>query len=128
MKTRRRISIFRFVLLAGVALVLGACGQSQTASSPSGSPWTLVWSDDFGGSNCSAPASSKRVLRTGGNGWGNNELEYYTSRLQNAQIQNGSLVITALKETYTGPDGVTRNYTSARMKTAGKFEQQYGRF
>jgi beta-glucanase (GH16 family) len=55
-------------------------------------------------------------------------LEYYTNRLQNAQIQNGSLVITAFKETYTGSDGVRRNYTSARMKTAGKFDQQYGRF
>ena len=128
MKTRWRIPIFRFVLLAGVGLVLVACGQSQTASSPSGSPWTLVWSDEFGGSNGSAPDSSKWTLETGGNGWGNNELEYYTRRLQNAQIQNGSLVITALKETYTGPDGVTRNYTSARMKTSGKFEQQYGRF
>jgi beta-glucanase (GH16 family) len=128
MKYWWRISIFRFVLLAAVMFVLIACGQSQTASSPAGSPWTLVWSDEFGGSNGSAPDSSKWTVETGGDGWGNHELEYYTSRLQNAQIQNGSLVITALKETYTGKDGVTRNYTSARMMTAGKFEQQYGRF
>jgi beta-glucanase (GH16 family) len=128
MKCWCRISMFRFVLLAAVTLVLVACGQSQTTSSPAGNPWTLVWSDEFGGSNGSAPDSSKWNLETGGDGWGNHELEYYTSRLQNAQIQNGSLVITALKETYTGTDGVTRNYTSARMKTAGKFEQQYGRF
>jgi beta-glucanase (GH16 family) len=120
--------VFRFVLLAAVTLVLVACGQSQTTSSPAGNPWILVWSDEFGGSNGSAPDSSKWNLETGGDGWGNHELEYYTSRLQNAQIQNGSLVITALKETYTGTDGVTRNYTSARTKTAGKFEQQYGRF
>ena len=128
MKSWWRISFFRFVLLAAVSLVLVACGQSQTTTSSSGSPWTLVWSDEFGGSNGSAPDSSKWTIETGGDGWGNHELEYYTSRLQNAQIQNGSLVITALKETYTGTDGVTRNYTSARMKTAGKFEQQYGRF
>jgi len=128
MKCWWRISIFRFVLLAAVTLVLVACGQSQTTTSPSGSPWTLVWSDEFGGSNGSAPDSSKWTIETGGDGWGNHELEYYTSRVQNVQIQNGSLVITALKETYAGKDGVSRSYTSARMKTAGKFEQQYGRF
>jgi beta-glucanase (GH16 family) len=127
MKCCREIFVSGFVLLAAVTLLLVDCGQSQTATS-SGSPWTLVWSDEFSGSNNSPPDSSKWTLETGGNGWGNNELEYYTSRLQNAQIQNGSLVITAIKENYTGADGVTRNYTSARMKTSGKFEQQYGRF
>ena len=127
MKCCREIFVSGFVLVAAVTLLLVDCGQSQTAMS-SGNPWTLVWSDEFSGSNGSAPDSAKWTLETGGNGWGNNELEYYTSRLQNAQIQNGFLVITALKETYTGTDGVTRNYTSARMKTASKFEQQYGRF
>src|SRR6266850_3296067 len=58
-------------------------------------------------------------VRYRGNGWGNNELEYYTNRAQNAQIKGGNLVITAQKEIYTGSDGVTRNYTSARMKTQG---------
>jgi beta-glucanase (GH16 family) len=123
-----KISISRVVLLATVTLSLVDCGQSQTTTAPSGSPWTLVWSDEFGGSNGSAPDSSKWTIETGGDGWGNHELEYYTNRPQNTQIQNGSLVITALKETYTGKDGVTRNYTSGRMKTAGKFEQQFGRF
>ena len=120
--------IFHCVLPVAVTLLLVDCGQSQTASPSSGSQWTLVWSDEFSGPNGSAPNSSKWSIETGGHGWGNHELEYYTSRLQNAQIQNGSLVITALKETYTGSDGIRRNYTSARMKTAGKFEQQYGRF
>jgi beta-glucanase (GH16 family) len=123
-----KISISRVVLLATVTLSLVDCGQSQTTTAPSGSPWTLVWSDEFGGSNGSAPDSSKWTIETGGDGWGNHELEYYTNRPQNTQIQNGSLVITAFKETYTGKDGVTRNYTSGRMKTAGKFEQQFGRF
>ncbi len=38
------------------------------------------------------------------------------------------MVINALKETYTGPDGIKRDYTSARLKTQGKFAQVYGRF
>jgi beta-glucanase (GH16 family) len=123
-----KISISRVVLLATVTMLLVDCGRSQTTTAPSGSPWILVWSDEFSGSNGSAPDSSKWTIETGGDGWGNHELEYYTNRPQNTQIQNGSLVITALKETYTGKDGVTRNYTSGRMKTAGKFEQQFGRF
>lgn len=67
-------------------------------------------------------------METGGGGWGNNELETYTNRVQNAHVQDGNLVITAAKETYTGPDGITRDYTSARLKTQGLFDQRYGRF
>jgi beta-glucanase (GH16 family) len=67
---------------------------------------------------------------TGGGGWGNNELEYYTSGTSNAVIRNGSLVITA---TTAGASGYSCwygpcQYTSARLNTAGKFSQQYGRF
>jgi len=103
--------------------------KAQAASSPpSSSPGTLVWSDEFNGPDGSAPDSSKWVLETGGGGWGNNELEYYTARGQNASVHDGNLVITAVKEKYTGPDGVTRDYTSARLKTLGKFAQAYGRF
>lgn len=92
------------------------------------STWNLAWSDEFNGSDGSSPDPLKWAIETGGNGWGNNELEYYTARSQNAQIKNGNLVITAIAEKYTGPDGVTRDYTSARMKTLGKFSQTYGRF
>jgi len=67
-------------------------------------------------------------METGGRGWGNKELEYYTNRTQNAYIENGSLVIKAIREPYTGPDGVRRDYTSARLKTKDKFAQAYGRF
>jgi beta-glucanase (GH16 family) len=68
------------------------------------------------------------VIETGGGGWGNNELEYYTARPQNVRQEKGDLIIEAAKETYTGQDKVTRDYTSARLKTAGLFSQTYGRF
>jgi beta-glucanase (GH16 family) len=90
--------------------------------------WALVWSDEFSGPDGSLPDPKKWTYATGGNGWGNRELEYYTNRKQNAQIEKGNLVITARKESYTGPDGVTRGYTSARLKTQGRFTQTYGRF
>ena len=89
--------------------------------------WSLVWSDEFNGDGPSVDAS-KWVIETGGGGFGNNELEYYTARPQNVQVRHGNLVIQALKEKYTGPDGVTRDYTSARLKTQTKFSEAYGRF
>jgi beta-glucanase (GH16 family) len=90
--------------------------------------WSLVWGDEFDGPSGSAVDGAKWTAEVGGGGWGNNELEYYTSRLQNAYQSGGSLVIKAIKEHYTGPDKVTREYTSARLITKNKFSQQYGRF
>ncbi|NNE32097.1 MAG: glycoside hydrolase family 16 protein [Winogradskyella sp.] len=56
-------------------------------------------------------------------GWGNNELEYYTDRPENAIVEDGMLKIIARQESFEG-----FNYTSARILTKGKFEQTYGRF
>ncbi|MCB9048578.1 MAG: glycoside hydrolase family 16 protein [Lewinellaceae bacterium] len=56
-------------------------------------------------------------------GWGNNELQYYTDRPENIKVEGGMLHITALKESFQGAA-----YTSARITTKGKVEQQYGRF
>ena len=55
-------------------------------------------------------------------------METYTDRRENLRQEHGNLVIEARKEAYTGADGIARNYTSARIETRGKFEQQYGRF
>ncbi|HET9741915.1 MAG TPA: glycoside hydrolase family 16 protein [Terriglobales bacterium] len=99
-----------------------------TMSAQAKPKWVLTWSDEFNGSNGSPVDPAKWTAETGGNGWGNQELEYYTSDLRNAHQENGTLVITALRETHTGSDGVTRDYTSARLKTQGKFSQAYGRF
>jgi beta-glucanase (GH16 family) len=106
---------------------IGVAAQTEkTGATPA--QWTLTWSDEFNGPNGSPVDSSKWVSESGGGGWGNQELEYYTNRRQNAYQQDGNLVIRALQEKYTGPAGVTRNYTSARLKTQGKFAQAYGRF
>jgi beta-glucanase (GH16 family) len=117
-----------YVLLI-VVLFFCQLSFAQAGSQPSLPGWTLTWSDEFNGPNGSPVDSSKWVSETGGNGWGNQELEYYTARPQNAIQQDGNLVITVLAEKYTGgADGVTRDYTSARLKTQGKFSQKYGRF
>ncbi|HEY2518139.1 MAG TPA: family 16 glycosylhydrolase, partial [Polyangiaceae bacterium] len=107
-------------------------GSSGGASGGSGNPpgWKLTWSDEFNAANGTAADSSKWNYDTGGGGFGNNELEYYTSGTSNAVQENGSLVITATQ------NGASQHscwygacqYTSARLNTSGKFAQQYGRF
>jgi beta-glucanase (GH16 family) len=80
----------------------------------------LVWGDEF--NTDGAPDPTKWGYDLGGGGWGNNELEYYTSRPDNAVVSNGTLKITAKKEFFVGS-----NYTSARLVTNGKYSFKYGR-
>ncbi len=58
-----------------------------------------------------------------GDGWGNQELQYYTDRPDNVRVENGFMLITAREESFEGS-----SYTSARLITKDKFEQQFGRF
>jgi beta-glucanase (GH16 family) len=107
------------------------CGGGAIAQPPVLLPtsgFTLIWSAEFSSANGSAIDSTKWTYDLGGGGWGNQELQSYTSRPQNVQIQKGNLVITALPENYTGTDGIARNYTSARLKSQNLFAQAYGRF
>ena len=105
--------------------VIGRLGKLVTKSQKA---WTLAWSDEFNGPNGSGIDQSRWTAEVGGGGWGNKELEYYTARLENAYQSDGSLVIKAIKEKYTGADNVTRDYTSARLITKNKFTATYGRF
>jgi len=98
----------------------------STASGPAA--WRLVWSDEFSGPNWSVVDKSKWTARVGGGGWGNNELQYYTARPDNAYQSSDSLVIKAIKEKYTGSDNSSRDYTSARLTTKNTFSATYGRF
>src|SRR5207244_9869484 len=66
--------------------------------------------------------ATKWVRETGGGGWGNAELEFYTDRPENAHIDAGYLVIAARRETFGN-----RDYTSARVKTPGFGAWQEGR-
>ena len=115
----------KFAILL-MSSTIAAAQKAAQPQSPAG--WTLTWSDEFNAPDGAPVDNSKWVLETGGNGWGNQELEYYTTRSQNSFHQSGNLVIKVLQEKYTGADNVTRDYTSARLKTAGKFSQKYGRF
>lgn len=81
----------------------------------------LVWSDEFNINGL--PDSTKWNYDVGGHGWGNQELQYYTSRqLKNARVENGLLIIEAHKEKIGNND-----YSSARLITKGKGDWKYGR-
>ncbi|RYG50069.1 MAG: glycoside hydrolase family 16 protein [Chitinophagaceae bacterium] len=83
--------------------------------------WKLVWSDEF--DYTGLPDSTKWTAETGGNGWGNNELQYYTAgRRENARVEKGLLTIEAQKENWQG-----KAYTSARLITRNKGDWQYGK-
>jgi beta-glucanase (GH16 family) len=142
LRTVGRIDQIRVVALLGIfaatlALVAPVGGGTHrrghrsrhTAPAASGSPrWPrLVWSDDFNGPAGAGPSPRKWGFDKGGGGWGNEELEYYTSGRANAELDGrGHLAISARAETYTGPDGVTRGYTSARLQTLHGFKFKYG--
>jgi beta-glucanase (GH16 family) len=129
--TSFRSHFARFVRVFTLSLaMLGVCRTAAGDAFPQDekSAWTLVWSDEFNGPDGSRPDPAKWKFEVGGNGWGNHELEYYTNRPENSFMRDGNLVIQALKENFTGPDHVTRDYTSARITTQGLFEQAYGRF
>jgi beta-glucanase (GH16 family) len=87
----------------------------------------LSWSDEFNGPAGAPPDPSKWSVIYGGGGFGNDELQYYTSNSSNLAFDGaGHLVITALSGSYTGSDGVTRSYTSGAIQTKGLFRVRYG--
>ncbi|XXK59349.1 immunoglobulin-like domain-containing protein [Porticoccaceae bacterium nBUS_09] len=79
--------------------------------------YSLTWSDEFSGTEINTDHWGYDI---GGSGWGNNELQYHTSR--NAYQKDGLLVIRAQQEAYKG-----KNYTASRLKTQGKQNFKYGR-
>jgi len=90
--------------------------QTVTNQTPPATQWNIVWSDEFNGTSIN---TNNWTYDLGGGGWGNGELETYTSSSQNSYVSNGLLHIVAL----TNGSG----YTSARMKTQGLQSWAYGR-
>jgi beta-glucanase (GH16 family) len=82
--------------------------------------YQLAWSDEFNG-NVLSPQNWTFDIGNN-NGWGNQELEYYTSSTNNAFVSSGNLIIEARQESNNG-----FNYSSARLKTEGIQQFTYGR-
>ena len=88
----------------------GAAGTQPAPGAPPGFS-RLVWSDEFSASSIN---TGNWGFDLGNSGFGNNELQNYTNRSQNARIENGMLVIEARRESLGGSA-----FTSARLKTQG---------
>lgn len=83
---------------------------------------SLIFSDEFDGNGAPDPSKWGYDIGTGSNGWGNNELQHYTNRLDNAFMSNGTLKIRAIREAFSGSA-----FTSARILTQNKFSFKYGK-
>lgn len=109
------------LLLLIITVQLGSSASSNHGARGADG-WKLVWSDDF--NYTGLPDSNKWKYDTGGHGWGNKELQFYTeSRKENARVENGSLIIEARRDNWTGHE-----FTSARLVSKGKGDWTYGRF
>ncbi len=125
---RPRILVAGAVAAAGLATALWLPTQQDDASAAIGG---ITWADEFNAPNGTPVDGSKWNFDLGGSGFGNNERQYYTNSTRNVVHDGqGNLVITARKE---NPNNYQCHYgrceyTSARLLTAGKFTQKYGRF
>lgn len=95
--------------------------QEIPAGFNAGSGYKLVWQDEFNEDGKPDDANWVYDIGNGQNGWGNQELQYYTNRPENVQCKDGKLTICAKKEMYEG-----FGYTSTRMKTLGKYSFTHG--
>lgn len=107
------------ILYITIAMALSCTDDKQTIFNFT----ELVMQDEFDSNGAPNAELWNYNTGTGQNGWGNNELQFYTDRPENVTVQDGNLVITARKESFSGS-----SYTSARLLTKGKFDQAYGRF
>ncbi|WP_276499301.1 glycoside hydrolase family 16 protein [Pontibacter litorisediminis] len=122
--------IYQFIsfLMLGASLSFPAQHLNLAADKPAQQEekkWSFssspVWADEF--DYTGKPDPGKWGYDTGGHGWGNNELQYYTDKLSNASVAGGVLTITARKQKKAGMD-----YTSARLVSKNKGDFLYGRF
>lgn len=123
-KKRIIFKLSAFILLAS-SFSYPLKSFAETTSSKNSNKMNLVWSDEFDGSEINKENWTYDIgngNNGNNNGWGNNELQYYTDRSDNARIENGNLIIEAKKENYNGSE-----YTSARLKSKGLQEFTYGK-
>ncbi len=115
-------------LAAGALAVVGTGGLARTASAQA---WTLQWSDEFNAAAGIYPNAANWTYDTGNGGFNNPEIEYYCAPGSNTapcsttspnayQDGNGNLVIKAMRNG-------SGEWTSARLKTQGLKQFQYGR-
>lgn len=114
----KTIKISCLLMVSTISFIGCSTDEKQTVTTMK----ELVMQDEFDTNGVPNSALWSYNIGTGNNGWGNNELQYYTDRPENIVVENGMLKITAIQELYLGS-----GYTSARITTKGKYEKKYGR-
>ncbi len=124
-------SIMASCSLTGLKMTQFPTSSPASAVLPGG--WSLIWNDEFDAPTGSPPDPAKWTFDLGGEGWGNQEWQYYTDQPENAATDGtGSLVIRAIEIA----EGDSRSlncwygqckYTSARILTRERFDFTYGR-
>jgi len=104
------------LLLAAALTWAAAAVPAHTR--PAAPGWRLLWSDEFDGAALDLKKWSCE-LGHGENGWGNEELQAYTAKPDNIRVKDGRLIIRAARD--------AGGFTSARIKSQGKFDFRYGR-
>jgi beta-glucanase (GH16 family) len=121
---------FIVTLLAASSLITAGIVAASSDTDADATVGRITWQDEFNGAAGAPIGDGKWTFDVGGSGWGNNELQYYTNSTSNAAMDgDGHLAITARNENpgnYQCHYGACQ-YTSARLQTAGKFTQQFGR-
>ncbi|MBN1413094.1 MAG: family 16 glycosylhydrolase [Spirochaetales bacterium] len=117
---RKRLGGILLILSLALAFVFYSCQSADDVLVKEDDVYKLVWNDEFDGPDIDQ--TKWNVVNAGG-GFGNSELQYYTSRKENARIEGGKLVFEARKELHLG-----HAYTSAMLITEGKEAWKYGKF
>ncbi len=147
---------FRAIMAIIVSVVIGAgCSKESTtgdsahsepsvehgkvthAADPSEAGWQLVWQDEFDAGSVDDKKWSRAVDCWGG---GNDELQCYSDRPENAFVEDSVLHMVATEENFSGPKfsevhpqysrddtSKTSPFTSARLHTKDKMSIRYGR-
>jgi len=107
-----------------IVVLFSACTASKQVKGSRMAGYELVWSDEF--DQDGLPDTTRWGYDLGDGcpricGWGNNELQYYTSD-RNAWVRDGRLVLEARREPIQ-----ERLYSSSRLVTKNKGDWKYGR-
>ena len=120
-------NILTYIFILSVGCIFITCNKDGEGQKLAKREWILTWSEEFNDNLVASPDASKWSYNIGvgpnNDGWGNQELQYFTDRLDVVSTDGkGNLRIVAKKENLNG-----REFISGRIITKGKFSQKYGK-
>ena len=114
---------FNIAFIFSLLITAGCQGEDPVFLQNNADDFTILkFSDEFNTDGAPNPLVWTYDLGTGSNGWGNNEEQNYTNNAKNVKVEGGNLIITAIKES-----SGSKPYSSARIKTQGKYSFKYGK-